>query len=295
MNDLVTQLIEEITPLNNKYREAINANLPGKEILKIMWEVGEILFLHKIKNIHPIAWKIYGKEKGIRRSYITRDFLSYCFRIRKYFKNKAAIEEKFPTLQKYSLFREAFPLLENPKYDISEEERITIIKLLNSNSPIQVIKKRIVGIKREKNRIYNDRRQRLNEMVPLRDNFKEIYNDLSALLGDGDISRVGVLREQVGKNLILLLSQLCLSLTQEGLKFPKIDKNQIDNLKGKWKIFCRNLIMLSNSHIETRNRFRRLVPISKIMEVAEILNGLRSDEGFSNLASKLKGFELKRK
>jgi len=290
MNDIISTLIEQIAPLNNRYRESIKKNLRGAEILKIMWEVGKILFKHNIKNIHPIAWKIYGREKGLRRSYITRDFLSYCFRIRNYFKSKSLIEEQFPSLQRYSLFREAFPLLENPKYELNKRETKELIELLNSNLPFSEIKRKIVKLKKAKIQIYNDRRQRLHEMVPVRDNFIEIYKDLFTLIKDDNLSAVKIFRGKIGDNMLSQLSQLCLSFTQEGLSFPEIDQNQTKKLEKKWKLFCENLIKLSNSDIETRNRFRRLVPISKIIEVAEILNGLRTDDEYSNLARKLEGF-----
>lgn len=293
MNDLIGRLIEEITPLNNKYREGINANLLGKEILKIMWDVGEILFVNGIKNVHPVAWAIYGKEKGIRRSYITRDFLSYCFRVRKYFRARDEIDDKFPKLQKYSLFREAFPLLDNSKYSLNKREREELVNLLNSEQPVHSIKKKIIKIKREKLRIYNDRRQRLGEMVPVKENFIKIYKELSNLVLNNNLDEVKTFREKIGDRLLANLSQLCLSFTQEGLSFPKIDQDHIDKLDGEWNIFCNTLIRLSSSDIETRNRFRRVIPISKIMEVAEILNGVRTDEGYSHLLQKIKGFELK--
>ena len=159
MSDLISTLIEEIAPLNNGFRDSIKKNLIGAEVMEIMWDVGEILFKHNITNIHPIAWKIYGREKGLRRSYITRDFLSYCFRIRKFFESKSSIRKVFPTLQRYSLFREAFPLLENPKYELNEKEKKDLIALLNSNLHFSEIKKRVVRTKKTKIQIFNDRRQ----------------------------------------------------------------------------------------------------------------------------------------
>jgi len=282
MSDFIAHLIEEITPLNNRYREGIDTNLPGKEILKIMWDVGEILFVNGIKNVHPVAWKIYGKEKGIRRSYITRDFLSYCFRIRKFFNTKAEIDEKFPGLQRYSLFREAFPLLENPKYSLDTRERDALLRLINSKQPFQSIKKKIIKIKRERLRIYNDRRQRLSEMVPVKENFINIYNELSNLVLDNNLDKVKIFRAKIGEKMLSNLSQLCLSLTQEGLSFTKIDQDQIEELDGEWKLFCDTLI-------------RRVLPISKLMEAAEMLNGIRTDEGYSHLMQKMKGFGLNTK
>jgi hypothetical protein len=286
MPDLISTLIEQIAPLNNQYREGIRSNQRGEEILKIMWDIGEILVNNNVKNVHTIAWKIYGKEKGLRRSYITRDFLSYCFRIRR-FHSRESIEQQFPSLQRYSLFREAFPLLENPKYALDKEEREKLIKLLNSNFPFSKIKKEVIKIKRERIQIYNDRRQRLHEMENLRILFIRIYNELYNLIATRNLKEAIKIRRNVGNEFLFQLSQLCLAFTQEGLSFPTIDKNKLVQLDEDWQELFGNLVKLSQSNIEARNRFRRVIPTSKIMELAEMLNAIVDDEDFMNLKEKL--------
>lgn len=292
MSDTISTLIEQIAPLNNRYRESIRKNLRGTEILKIMWDVGEILFEHNIKNIHPIAWKIYGREKGLRRSYITRDFLSYCFRIRNFFKSKSSIEKQFTSLQRYSLFREAFPLLENPKYELNEREIKELMALLNSNLPFSEIKGRVIKIKKAKIQIYNDRRQRLHEMAPMRDHFVKIYNILHSTIKDGNLEDAKVIRNDIGEEMLSQFSNLCLSFIQEGLTFPTIDRNKIKDIGTDWQQLLENCLKLSESNIETRNRFRRQVPISKIMEMAEMFNAIKTDDGFHLLKEKLEKFMI---
>ena len=268
----IAHLIEEITPYNNLYRVGIRAGLDGKSILEIMWDVGEILIKNGVKKIHPVAWAIYGKERGIRRSNITRDFLSYCFRIRKYFSSKETIGKMFPNLRRYSLFREAFPLLENPKYQLSKEQREGLIKLLNSNQCEQFIKQEIKKLKKVIINKHNDRRQRLTEALPYKKNFDEIFNEVRLLLEENNKRKEFV--EKIGRNTLDQLSQLCLAFTQEGLMFPKIDEIHIMKLEGKWKEFVLNLVNLSKASIENRNRFRRVVSVSKIIELAEMIHEL---------------------
>lgn len=290
MSDLISTLIEEIAPLNNSYRESIKKNLRGAEVIEIMWDVGEILFKHKINKLHPIAWKIYGREKGLRRSYITRDFLSYCFRIRKFFESKSSIKKEFPTLQRYSLFREAFPLLENPKYELNEKEKKNLTALLNSSLHYSEIKRRVIKIKKAKIQIYNDRRQRLHEMAPLRDHFVKMYKLLYKTIKDGDVENAKAIRNDVGEEMLSQLSNLCLSFIQEGLAFPAIERSQLEEVGADWQQLLDSCISLSESNIETRNRFRRLVPISRIMEMAEMINAVKTDEGFYLLKEKLDNF-----
>lgn len=57
-------IINSITPLNNKYRDLSKAQNTGNQILRIMWQVGDLLehFIakHEIKP-HFLYWQIYGK------------------------------------------------------------------------------------------------------------------------------------------------------------------------------------------------------------------------------------------
>ena len=138
----VFDLIEQITPHNNRYRDLVKSSEGGTEILILMWKVGETIesFI-KEQDVKPhnLYWQIYGKAEGLKISYITRDFLSYCLRIKKYFPNTSDISNRFPNLQKYTLFREAFLLLENLRFKLSQDEEMEIIKVLNSKNEPQKI------------------------------------------------------------------------------------------------------------------------------------------------------------
>src|SRR5579859_975914 len=158
-------LIERITPLNNRYRDLVKTNDSGSDVLVLMWQVGDMLDAYINENgikPHALYWKIYGKAEGVRTSYITRDFLSYCLRIKRYFKQVSDIRELFPSLRKYSLFRGAFPLLENNKYKLNGEQEARIIKVLNSKQSIKEILLEINNVKHSRIGIRNTRTQKLN-------------------------------------------------------------------------------------------------------------------------------------
>ena len=181
----IFDLIDQITPHNNRYRDLVKSSEGGTEVLVLMWEVGDMIesFIKQFDiKPHNLYWQIYGKAEGLKTSYITRDFLSYCFRIKKYFPKVEDISDKFSHLQKYSLFREAFPLLENPKFKLFKDEESEIIKVLNSKNSPQKIKKLILEIKARRIGIKNTRKQKLNEMKPITDNFVAIYNELYSLI-----------------------------------------------------------------------------------------------------------------
>lgn len=288
MNDQISKqdlfnLIEEITPLNNLYRDHIKGGEKGTETLLLMWKVGEILetFIseHKIKP-HNLYWKIYGKAEGVRNSYITRDFLSYCLRIKKYFRESDTILKTFPHLQKYSLFREAFPLLENPKFKLSEKEDREIIQILNSNHPPKKIKEIIKRIKSNHIGIKNTRKQKLGEMKPVADSFVAIYNEVYSQIKNNNEKELEKLTNSVSKEYLVNLSQAVSALTQENLYVPEFELRE--DLPKDWHEFISNLKYLLGATVEVRNRFRRVFSPRKLFDFADMLNALTTDRGIVN-------------
>jgi hypothetical protein len=279
----IFNLIEVITPYNNRYRDLINDRKSGTEVLILMWNVGEKIqsFVDKFQiKPHNLYWRIYGKAEGLKTSYITRDFLSYCLRIRKYFPTIEDIQLKFPHLQKYSLFREAFPVLENSKFKLSQNEEIEIIQILNSRTDPKKIKDIIKNIKSDRIGIKNTRTQKLSEMKHITDNFVIIYNEIYKIIKTNDQVLLTKARENMTKDFLIILSQAVSALTQENLYIPRLENDQ--EIPNQWELFVKNLRHLLESSIETRNRFRRLVSPRKLFDLADMLGAVATDQGVSN-------------
>ena len=279
----IFDLIEEITPYNNHYRDLVKSGENGAEVLNLMWKVGEILelFISKFQiKPHKLYWQIYGKAEGLKTSYITRDFLSYCLRIKKYFSTQKSIFTKLPYLQRYSLFREAFPLLENPKFKLSQNEEKEILSVLNSNLNPRKIKELIQDVKSDRIGIRNTRTQKLSEMKPITDNFVTIYNEIFNIIKENNQSLLDKINAVFSKELLNILCQSVSALTQENLYVPELQSNK--KLPHHWEMFVKNLKYLLGSSVETRNRFRRLVSPRKIFDLADMLNALTAERGIIN-------------
>jgi hypothetical protein len=290
MQNEISDLIEKITPLNNRYRDLVDDGASGNEVLHVMWHTGEILnsFVdkHKIKP-HALYWQVYGKAEGIKRSYITRDFLSYCLRIYKYFLNEQKIDDIFPSLRRYSLFREAFPLLENPKYKLDPNQNNKVIQLLNSNNNPQDTKDYLLEIKARKIGLKNTRTQRLEEAKPYAENFRDIYNEVYRLVKNNDHKSINDFVEVFTVGLIKMLSEVVSGLTQENLYIPEIEANG-SNLPENWQEFIANLKSLIGGSVEDRNRFRRLVSPNKLFALADMLNAFTIKDGIYNYRKRKK-------
>lgn len=277
------RLIENIAPLNNEYRDRVHLKGSGTVVLELMWRVGEILelFLTKEKiKPHTLYWQIYGKAPGLKRSYITRDFLSYCLRVKRFFRSSGDIRTMFPNLKQYSLFREAFPLLENPKYKLIGDEQERLVRILNSNSDPSKIRSYVVNLKNERIGVRNPRTQRLNELKGEVDSFIGIFNYAYELIKENNADDIGSFRDRFSDTLILAVSRHVAALTQEGLAFPAIDL--YNHLPEHWVDFIDNLKRLAKSTVETRNRFRRLIPPGRIMDLADMLNAVMTDQGIKD-------------
>lgn len=278
----VRDLIAKIAPLNNQYRDLISAGAKGAEIIEAMWEVGDLLertVSEKDVKPHTLYWRLYGKAEGARESNITRDFLSYCLRICRYFKEKGEIRRQFGGLRKYSSFREAFPLLENPKYRLESSNAEAILKLLNSDKEPSEIKERLVEMKSKRIGTRNPRTQRLKETQPIVEDFVSIYNDVFRLVRKGSAKEIESLTKGVPDQFFATAAELVGALVQENLYIPELEIP--DSVPGDWRRFFTALQQMFERTVEDRNRVRRVISVKKIFTLSELLNALRSQQGLA--------------
>jgi len=175
-------LIQQITPLYNKYRNNKN-NISGTEALEIMWDIGNILKKYIEQNNiapHNLFWSVYGNAEGTKnikkKSYITREFQNRCHRIKRIFNRKEEIKKYLPNLKNFTTFREAMPFFDNVKYKLEGEEMKNLLILLNSNTSPKTILEKIKILQKEKIGIRNPRTQRLHEIEKEKQIFIDFYN-----------------------------------------------------------------------------------------------------------------------
>lgn len=274
----INQLIEQITPLYNEYKTN-SKTIKGTEALEIMWEIGEILkqFI-ETNNIapHNLYRQIYGRSEGSentsRRSYITREFLGRCYRIRNIFDLKASINNELPKLRRFITFREAMPFFDNPKYLFSGIDRENLLKILNSQdsnsamTEIRKLQKKHIGI-------VNPRNQRLEEIGDDKDIFITFYNYIYDLLQNSEQVQMTSIKDVcVTKALVNILIQDTSALTEDGLKFS--DHQLVYGGDDKKWVAYTNLInkYKFQNNPKLIRRFRRVVPPMRMINLAEMLN-----------------------
>lgn len=260
--ELAIQLIRELAPLNNAFRQAVKEGMPGNKVLKILWDAGDVICSKNIDHVHKIAWQMYGKSDSRRHSYLTRDYVAYCWRVRRYFQKREDIDQIFPKLKTHKVFKEALPLLTNPKYVLSSHEREEVYALLNNDSlMVTQIIDRLAKIKKRKLPINNPRTQRLHEL----DGIRQIFDKAFSNTGNKNL---GLTKLHAN-----YLSGLWLALVAEGRSYISKKPSGMQTIGSPWKeVIELSIDLLQNKNIEDRNRFRRVVKPEELLRSSAALS-----------------------
>ncbi len=268
---LIGKLIDLIGPLNNEVRE-----LDGTPKLVKMWEIGDILVRNGVTSIHSVAWTIQDS------SYITRDLLSYCFRIRRNWPTLNKLTDTFPHLQSFTAFREALPLIENKKFKLPKDQLQALIEKLNQNDPR--IKNYLVNLKKDKIGKTNDRSQRLNEVRETATSIEICFNSLKKIVFEENAKKCGDLISAYGLDGVLKISQILFILSKDAeIDVPLLkisDDGPLGNLPSKL-----NFILRGGK--PAKARLRRLVKPITLIQLADLLNSIQKGEKLSETRSRL--------
>lgn len=285
-------LIQQITPLYNKYRDNKD-NISGTEALEIMWELGDILKNYIEQNKiapHALFWSVYGNAEGSKnvkkKSYITREFQNRCHRIRRIFGVKEQIRKDFPRLKSFTSFREAMPFFDNGKYKLEGTERENLLALLNSSQQPKKVLEKIKALQKEKIGIKNPRTQRLHEVEREKQIFIDFYNFIYKIIRLDNYKLCLNEISNVDLEYIKTLSKNISALSQEGLKIFVFDIP--NSLQTPWKEFSevvKKLIIQKDPKL--RRRFRRLIPVERIVRLADMLYGLLSEDNYRNIQKRI--------
>jgi hypothetical protein len=278
----IKNLVADIIPHYNKYRKN-KFTLSGTDILEISWEVGDLLMKFIDQSgvaPHALYREIYGKSEGkeniTQKSYITREFLSRSYRIRKIFVSKAEIKKQLPNLTKFNNFREAMPFFDNPKYLLKDKEKASLYKLLNSSKSYGEILKEINKLQRERIGIKNPRNQKLGEMSGDKDVFVKFYNYVYDLFKLADYDKAKVEIKHVEIDFIKVLSKDTGAIAIDGLLMT--DFEIPSTLNEQWTGFAKLVKrLITKEDSQDRRRFRRLIPPHRMTQLGEMLYQLTSE------------------
>lgn len=279
----IKDLIEEITPLQRLYKNALRNEIPVLA-LEYMWEIGEELRSYISSNSinpHQLYRKVYGKGEGLnnilQKSYISREFQSRCYRVRKLFNQKQDIITEFKNLNSIEAFNKAMPFLDNPKYLFKEKERTELVKLLNSNLSKTIVLHEIQKLRKDKIGIKNPRNQRHGELLNEEIIFISFYNYIYRLLKDNDFED---LKDMIDTKFYIVLSKNISALSQDGLQTYSFNIPQNITVEEKdFGILIKGF--MKDKTPKRIRRFRKLISIGRMIRLADMLFALSSEISFN--------------
>lgn len=288
----LNELLSLIIPLYNNYKSSIKEATP-LESLKIQWQIGDFLdlFIKETKIApHNLYRSVYGKSEGktniVQKSYMSREFLSRCYRVRGIFQSIKEIDTTLPTLSYLNAFREAMPFFDNKKYLLRGKERKELIKLLNDQKSFSDILKKIKELQKRLIGITNPRTQKLQELEAEKRIFIEFYNHIYRLIKNNSYEIVAKEIQSFGLEELSALIRNTDTLSQDGLKtYPiKIPSN----CQSPWLEYVQMVgsFVIQQNAVLVR-RFRRLILPERISRLSEMLYALSSEERYKSFFNKL--------
>lgn len=277
--DRIRDLIDELAPHNNLYRQAARERRPVHEALGHLWDMGEVLREAGVESITAVASAIQ------ERSYITYDLVSLAFRVRRYFPDRRTIRRRFGKVTSYGAFREAFPLLENERYRLSRARERELVRMLNSGRRGCELRPLIKAMKREaspRRAGGNGRHAETEAFVSL---FRALLAEVEALLRDGSREEILGYARSLGPDLLLYLNRQFLSLADESFAPPR-QLPPLDDLDSRWKALIDRLSAISSQEKQARNRIRRAICPMLFVAMGNHVDTLRDEEKIDDLLAK---------
>lgn len=278
INNFLVELIDRLTPLNNKWRATNDALIK----IELMWDMGRELNL-AIKNSHfgfdELLRTLYDPH-GKKITYITRDLGSYSHRIFLYFRSKEDIRTQFKGLTSYTLFREAFPLLTNEKYELNDMQKAEVISLITGHSDTRSTQLKIKKLKQSIRPIKNTRTTKAQQysdeskwLLGIREDVMSYYKDTEEYNPDTFPIEAKSIDE---------FKSVIMALVSEKKSEDKIDVGSISD-DG-----LRRIANIANGTTEDKSRFKKWgLDTYKLMTLAEMLSATSSQDKYNFVRQKI--------
>jgi len=267
--ELLRRLIEEIAPLNNLYRQAVKEHQPFFVSFGYLWDIGDILLGAGVDRITRVASAIH------ERSYITRELVTYSFRIRRYFPQRGTIKRRFGKVTSYAAFRDAFPLLENERYRLSRAKERELVRLLNSGKESKDIRREIASLKKARVPERKKRNMRLYELDSFAQMFDERYSELQGEMDKGSRRSITLFGRRLGAEVLLFCNRLCLTLADESFAPPE-EMPSLDGIDSRWSVFIEGMYEVASGDT-ARNRARRRIKPMRFVTMGNYMDILRDE------------------
>lgn len=268
---LLGRIIEEISPLNNLYREAVRAGRPPFEAVGYMWDIGEALRAAGVEEPYPVAERIQ------RESYITRDLITFSWRVRGYFPDRRTIKRRFGRVTRLTAFRLVFPLLEGDRYRVTRADERALVRLVNSGASLEEVRRETARMKQGRLPSAPARAGRPAGTDSFAALFEPRLAELESLL-EGEAGRKAfAFLKPFSPGVLLAWNRLCLAFADDSFAPPE-ELPPLDGIPAGWAGLIEEMHSLASRGGTPLGRARRAVDRMDFVTMGKYVGILRDRE-----------------
>lgn len=256
-------LIETLAPLNNRWREAG----PADKVLTL-WDMGEALIRAVPEPSDEILWEIQ------RRSYLTRMLLRYSLIVRRGWPERRELELLVRGLVHYSVFREALPFLKGRRAGVDTQTYERVVAALRDPNT-RVVTRFIKSLKAT--HIGKTRSTGVSAAAvrPHAAAFRASLDTLWTMAFEG---RPGVATPEYA-DAIVELSRVAVTLATGDDRAAALPK-AVQYPEHVWPV-AEALASAVAGGRDATAAFRKGVGAARLMQAADLLNALRSEQALT--------------
>lgn len=284
------KLNSKIYPIYGKYKESLGKIAPVNS-LQYWSKIGKYIdhYLKENKDISKtkLFRDLYGKSEGAdnigSRGYIAREFLGRAHRLYLMENNNIIdIKRDLSKINSISPFREAMPFFDNKKYMFKGKKKKDLLELLNSSRNSSELVDEVRLLQKKYIKKSNPRTQRLSDLKSEVKLFIDSYNSIYEDIKENNFKDY---KNEDSENIILISSYLqCLTAEEFIIPNESIKSFNNQNLNNIKKIVDH---LFEKKHAKVRRRFRRLIPVNRIMQISEYIASFESEISFNRFRSTL--------
>jgi hypothetical protein len=263
VNSRVGLLIEQLGPLNNRWREA-----GASDRVLALWDMGNVILASAPNPSDALLWNIQ------QRSYITRNILRYAIIVRRGWSNRSELGKLVENLRSFTVFREALPFLKGEREGIDDTTHRRIAVLLGHPDTTATVKF-LKGLKAKRIGRQHKKGATVEALREHAVNFERVVASVEVGVLEGSPAH-----KPVQEDVLLALSQVAMAMAtgETILVVPPA----LRAASGKLAALAEPMIAALEGGRASPAAFRKLVGGERLIQAADLLNSMRAAETLSD-------------
>jgi hypothetical protein len=275
MNSRLGLLIEQLGPLNNRWREAS----PSERVLAL-WDMGDVILASAPNPSDALLWDIQ------QRSYITRNILRYALIVRRGWTSRSELGKFVEKLKSFTVFREALPFLKGGRAGIDDATYRRIAALLGHPDTTAAVK----FLKHLKARRIGRQHKKGASVEGLREHAANFERALARL--EIEVIEGSGVHGPVQEAVLLALSQVAMAMATGETIF--VIPPALKAATGELAVLAEPMIAALEGGRASPAAFRKLVGGERLIQAADFLHSMRGLETLSDWRHR-RAAEIKRR